>query len=237
MNDQAQKLGHSEREAEELRNLLAKAGSQRRQLIVESPVEGILQASAVFTLGQVVTTGQDLARVVPLDSELEIEVYVLNRDIGFIQPGQPAVVKVESFPVTRYGSLEATVKQITTDSLPQQDAQLIEGNPNATSSRDRSFAGTERIPSLVFPVTLRPAKDVIEADGVVVALTPAMAVTVEIQPAHGASWNTCSLRLSRLPLEHFASGSEALRGLAQDEVEAEYKPILGLERIWNQRLY
>nr|WP_250814250.1 HlyD family type I secretion periplasmic adaptor subunit [Neorhizobium tomejilense] len=181
VSDQAQKLGQCQREAEELRNLLAKAESQRRQLTIESPVEGILQASVVFTLGQVVTTGQDLARVVPLDSELEIEVYVLNRDIGFIQPGQSAVVKVESFPFTRYGSLEATVKKIATDSLPQQDAQLIEGNPNATSSRDRSFSGTERIQNLVFPVTLRPEKDVIDADGVVVALTPGMAVTVEIK--------------------------------------------------------
>ena len=43
-------------------------------------------------------------RIVPHDSKLEIEAYLPNRDIGFVSVGQEAVVKLESFPLTRYGS-------------------------------------------------------------------------------------------------------------------------------------
>ena len=40
----------------------------------------------ITNVGQVIATGQEAMRIVPQDSGLELEVYVLNRDIGFIAP-------------------------------------------------------------------------------------------------------------------------------------------------------
>ena len=63
---------------------------------------------------------------------------MLNRDIGFVSVGQEAVVKVESFPFTRYGSIKAHVVRIAKDAIPSPDASAIEGDPaRATNARLR----------------------------------------------------------------------------------------------------
>lgn len=81
---------------------VAKAGQRDRRMQLRSPVDGTVQQLAVHTEGGVVTPAQALMAVVPRDDALEVEATVLNKDIGFIRPGQRVTVKVESFPYTRY---------------------------------------------------------------------------------------------------------------------------------------
>jgi hemolysin D len=119
-------------------------------------------------------------RIVPQDSKLEIESYVLNRDVGFTSLGQEAVVKLESFPFTRYRSRKAHVKAIAKDAIPAPDVSAIEGDP-AHASTTAGFAGAERTQNLVFAVELEPQASTISVDGVDQPLTSGMAVTVELK--------------------------------------------------------
>ena len=119
-------------------------------------------------------------RIVPEDSGLEIQAYVRNRDIGFVSVGQEAVVKVESFPFTRYGAIKARVTRIAKDAIPEPDANAIEGDPTRVSNA-AGFAGGERTQNLVFPVVLKPDAETITVDGVAEPLTSGMAVTVELK--------------------------------------------------------
>ncbi len=134
----------------------------------------------IANVGQVVTSGQEVMRVVPQDSKLEIEAYVLNRDIGFVNVGQEAVVKVESFPFTRYGSIKAHVTRIAKDAIPAPDASAIEGDP-ARPARADGYAGGERTQNLVFAVELEPDVSAMSVDGFERPLTSGMAVTVELK--------------------------------------------------------
>jgi len=145
-----------------------------------APIAGRVQSSIITNIGQVVTSGQEIMRIVPQDSKLEIEAYVLNRDIGFVSVGQEAVVKLESFPFTRYGSITAHVKAIAKDAIPAPDASAIEGDP-AHASTTAGFAGAERTQNLVFAVELEPQASTISVDGVDQPLTSGMAVTVELK--------------------------------------------------------
>jgi hemolysin D len=45
------------------------------------------------------------------------EVTVNNKDIGFVQAGQTAVVKLETFPFTRHGTVPATVRSVSADAV------------------------------------------------------------------------------------------------------------------------
>ena len=56
------------------------------------------------------------------DDALEVEARLLNKDIGFVQPGQRAAVKVEAFPYTRYGYLNGTITEVSNDAV--QDRKL-----------------------------------------------------------------------------------------------------------------
>lgn len=179
LSDQIEKLGLAERNAEELKQKLSKARSAQRQLTLVSPIDGVVQASAVTSMGQVVTPGQELLRIVPDGEELEVEVYVPNKDIGFVHAGQEAIVKLEAFPFTRYGTLDGVVSRVSTDAVPEVDANRMEGDP--TGGRSGSFAGVERVQNLVFPVNIKLRSSFLEADQALVKISPGMAVTVEVR--------------------------------------------------------
>jgi hemolysin D len=124
---------------------------------LRSPVDGTVQQLAIHTIGGVVTPAQPLLAVVPGGDALEIEATVLNRDIGFVRPGQRATVKIESFPYTRYGYLEGEVLSVSHDAA--QDEKL----------------------GLVFPARVRLRKASLEVGGTLVSLTPGMSLSVEIK--------------------------------------------------------
>ncbi len=180
VSDQADKLDAAERQAEEDRQKLAKADAMIDHLTLTAPIDGRVQSSIITNVGQVVTSGQEVMRIVPQDSRLEIEAYVLNRDIGFVRPGQEAVVKVESFPFTRYGSVKAHVVRIAKDAIPSPDASAMEGDPVRTANTT-GFAGGERTQNLVFAVELEPEASTILVDGVERPLTSGMAASVEVK--------------------------------------------------------
>ena len=180
ISENTQKLGEAERQADDFAQRLVKARARTRHMTLTAPIDGTVQALTVTTVGQVVTTGQDLMRVVPDGGALEIEVYLPNKDIGFVHLDQEAIVKVESFPFTRYGTIDARVSRIATDAIPEPDAAQIEGNSSKALNAS-IFAGAQRTQNLVFPVTLTPAAVAITADGLTVPLSPGMAVSVEIK--------------------------------------------------------
>lgn len=180
LSDDAQKLSEAERRAEDARQRVAKAQAALDHLTLRAPIEGHVQASIISNVGQVVASGQEVMRIIPANSKLEIEAYVQNQDIGFVSVGQEAVVKVESFPFTRYGPIKARVTRIARDAIPAPDATAIEGDP-AHPANASGFAGGERTQNLVFAVNLEPESSTIMVDGVQEPLTSGMAVTVELK--------------------------------------------------------
>lgn len=62
---------------------------------------------------------------------IEIEVMIQNKDIGFVEPGQAAVVKVESFPFTRYGTIDGTVLKVSRDAVDERGADALSDSETA----------------------------------------------------------------------------------------------------------
>lgn len=84
---------------------------------VKSPVRGRVQRLLANTVGGVVSPGKDIVEIVPLDDALVLEARVLPRDIGFIHPGQSAMVKFTAYDFSIYGGLDATVENISPDTV------------------------------------------------------------------------------------------------------------------------
>jgi ABC-type tungstate transport system substrate-binding protein len=74
-----------------------------------------VQQLAVHTVGGVVTPAQQLMVIVPAGAQLEAEAMVSNRDIGFVHPGQPVELKVDTFNFTRYGLIHGEVSSVSQD--------------------------------------------------------------------------------------------------------------------------
>jgi hemolysin D len=183
--DQTQKLAEAERKRDRLAQELIKASSKNERMWLKAPVAGTVQQLAVTTVGQVVSSGQALMTIVPPDAPLEIEAMILNKDIGFVHTGQPAVVKVESFPFTRYGTIDGTVTKISPDAVDMRSApNLSEAAATVRPQGAAQAAAGNNGPQMAFPATIALSRSAMNVDGRNVNLSPGMTVTVEIQTGH-----------------------------------------------------
>ena len=80
--------------------------------------DGTVQQLAVHTIGGVVEPARTLMVIVPARGGIELEAHVLNKDAGFVREGQDAVVKLDAFPFTRYGTIPAKVISLSRDAVP-----------------------------------------------------------------------------------------------------------------------
>jgi hemolysin D len=155
---------------------VVKASERSRLQLLQAPVDGTVQQLAVHTVGGVVTPAQALLEVVPLDSRLEIEAMISNRDVGFVRAGQEAEVKIDTFSFTKYGLLHGTVLDVSADSIDRNKAPSDKKTPPSSDSASEP-PGHE----LVYAAHLTLDRASMDIEGKEVRLSPGMAVTVEIK--------------------------------------------------------
>ena len=180
VSDQSGKLAEAERKADRIAQDLVKATAKNEHATLKAPITGTVQQLAVSTVGQVVSGAQSLMTIVPSDGPIEIEAMIQNQDIGFVEPGQDAVIKIEAFPFTRYGSISGKVARVSRDAVEERDALAMADPMQAARPGGASGGAGSKGPSLVFPAMVRLEKSTINVDGKEIALSPGMSVTVEI---------------------------------------------------------
>ena len=88
-----------------------------KQSSIRSPVKGTVKRLLVNTVGGVVQPGKDMIEIVPLEDALLLEARVQPRDIAFLRPGQPAMVKFTAYDFSIYGGLDGTLEHIGADTV------------------------------------------------------------------------------------------------------------------------
>jgi len=111
-------LADAQTKAHSLSKELAKAQTRATQQSLTAPIDGVVQQLVVYTVGGVVTPAQQLMVVAPEEGHVEIEAYVENKDIGFVNEAQEAEIKIESFPFTHYGTVPGKVLSLSKDAVP-----------------------------------------------------------------------------------------------------------------------
>jgi hemolysin D len=134
-----------------------KATQREKLTTLTAPVAGTVQQLAVHTAGGVVTEAQTLMVIVPGEPAVTAEVATENKDVGFVRAGQPAEIKLETFPFTRYGTVAASVTRVSADAV------------------------TDEKRGAYFPATLVLHASDIDVDGQRVRLSPGMNLTAEIK--------------------------------------------------------
>lgn len=104
----------------QLEKELSKVNKRIEKQTIISPIDGVVQSISENTIGGVVAAGKSIISIVPEGSDLVIEASVLNRDIGFIEVGQEAEIKLDAFPFQRYGVVEGEVTYISPDSVSDE---------------------------------------------------------------------------------------------------------------------
>ena len=150
-------LAEAERKVAGLSKEIVKATQRTKLLQLKSPIAGVVEKLAIHTTGGVVTPAQELMQIVPVDEKLEVEAWIQNKDIGFVYEGQKAEVKVETFPFTKYGTIDAEIEDLSNDAVSHEKL------------------------GLVYATRVLLEKSAIRVEDRLVNLTPGMAVTVEVK--------------------------------------------------------
>lgn len=142
---------------------------RHRQNLAElrAPADGIVKDLATHTPGAVLAPGAVLMTLVPEREALVAEVWLANHDAGFIAAGQPARLKLASFPFQKYGMVEARVLRVSADST---DRGADKGEGSARPSGH--FAYRAQLEPLTQELRVGAARH---------ALLPGMQLTAEIK--------------------------------------------------------
>jgi len=104
---------------------ILKAQTRVNELQLKAPVAGTVQQLAVNTVGGVVTPAEKLMLIVPGEDALRVEAWIPNKDIGFVQDGQAAEIKIETFPFTKYGVIDGEITNISNDAIADEKLGLV----------------------------------------------------------------------------------------------------------------
>jgi hemolysin D len=115
--------------------------------------------------------------VVPTTSRLEIEANIPNRDIGFIEAGQEAAIKIDTFNFTKYGLIHGHVVSVSQDSVKRQKPEPAKEKPAGTPNDTSEPAGQE----MVYQARIALDRTDMLIDGKRLPLSSGMAVTAEIR--------------------------------------------------------
>ncbi len=152
---------------------LAKATERNTRQTLRAPIDGVVQQLAIHTVGGVVTPAETLLVVAPIDAGLEVEATILNQDIGFVRTGQEAVMKLDAFPFTKYGTIPGRVLSVSRDAVQNETAQTPRAADQNQSPADKSAPG--------YSARLSLERTALNVDGHSTPLDAGMAVTVEIK--------------------------------------------------------
>lgn len=102
-----------------------KASLHSELLTLVAPVDGTVQQLTVHTVGGVVPAAQPLMQIVPLQSAVEVEAFMENKDIGFVIEGQDVAIKIDAFEYTKYGTVPGKITHVSRDAIQDEKKGLI----------------------------------------------------------------------------------------------------------------
>lgn len=159
----SQELTRQENELAALEEQQVVRRDAMKRTVLRSPVHGIVKNIRITTLGGVVTSGSPIMEIVPLGPTVLIEARVPPSEVGFIQVGQRAIMKIAGYDYNVNGGLEGEIEVISADTLGD--------NEKLTSSGDARY----------YRALVRADQNNLTRNGEPLPVIPGMSATVEIK--------------------------------------------------------
>lgn len=92
---------------------------------IKSPVKGTVNRLLITTVGGVLQPGKEIVEIVPSDDALLLEARISPKDIAFLRPGLPAMVRFTAYDFAIYGGLDAVIDQIAADTVTDEEGNAF----------------------------------------------------------------------------------------------------------------
>lgn len=90
---------------------------------LRAPSSGIVNNILVSTVGGTIKPGETVVEIVPEGSQIFIEANIMPADIGFIEIGQDALIKLTAYDYSVFGSLSGEVSIIGADTTTEESGE------------------------------------------------------------------------------------------------------------------
>lgn len=97
------------------------------EVLVKAPVTGLV-ASSLVERGQSVRAGQPLLSLLPAGSVLQAQLLVPSRAVGFIEPGDPVLLRYQAFPHQKFGHHRGTILRVSHNALAAAALAALDTN-------------------------------------------------------------------------------------------------------------
>jgi len=147
---------------------------------LRAPQDGVIKDLATTTVGAVVQPGSVVLTLVPQGEQLFADVSIKNDDVGFVQVGQSAQVKLAAYPFQKYGMLMGKVIHISADATQNNQGSGSASSASAgSSSADAAAAAAAAMAT--YKVRVKLDEQVLkDPQGKALVITPGMQVVAEI---------------------------------------------------------
>ena len=165
MSDYARVSSELEQQQNDAKRSLAEIDSRRAASQeklsyheIRAPLDGVIFDMTKKAPGTVIAAKDKLLSLIP-GEDLMAEIFLTNKDIGFIKEGLPAIVRIDTFPFREFGEIKGSLAYLAADALP----------PNEEYKYPR------------FPARIRLERQFLTHNGEKLPLKSGMAATVNIQ--------------------------------------------------------
>ena len=115
----------AQREISELNETIRALKDNLERTVITAPVDGVVKNLFFVTIGGVIRPGEAILDIVPTKDNLIVEARLQESDIGFVKPGQSAVVKLSSADAVNFGQIEGIVDRISPDTEQDENDNRI----------------------------------------------------------------------------------------------------------------
>ncbi|PPT94379.1 hypothetical protein XaraCFBP7407_14875 [Xanthomonas arboricola pv. arracaciae] len=98
----------------------------RRAYVIRAPRDGFISA-VMIEEGQTVQGGQPVITEMPAKSEMQAELFVSSRRVGFIRLGSSVLLRLQAFPYQDFGQAQGTVCEISHSAFSPDDVRRLTG--------------------------------------------------------------------------------------------------------------
>jgi membrane fusion protein len=135
----------------------------RRSIVVTAPASGTATAILVEK-GQTASAQAPLLSILPQDSDLQANLLVPSRNIGFIARGQEVALRYAAFPYQRFGSQPGVVSEISQNLISPNEADF-----------------PVKLDEPAYRVVVRPARQTLQAYQQAVPLQAGMVLDADVK--------------------------------------------------------
>ncbi|MFC3815010.1 HlyD family secretion protein [Lysobacter sp. GCM10012299] len=134
------------------------------ELLIKAPVSGLV-ASRLIEPGQAVQTGQPLLSLLPQGSDLQAQLLVPSRAIGFVEPGNTVLLRYQAFPYQKFGHHMGRVLRVSRSAINPGESAALAGSGQTSEPYYRVLVALDRETVTAYgrPEALRPGM-ALEAD-------------------------------------------------------------------------